>query len=288
VTAAALRPPVPYYGSKARMAPWICGLMPEHRTYVEPFAGSAAVLWAKHPAPVEVINDLDENVTTFFRVLRDQPDELGRVLTLTPYARAEYAAAELDLPGLPDLERARRFFVRATQGFNGAGTGRWAGWSNGIRKGSSSDATTTTDVVDRLGEFAQRLRRVVIECCPATDVIARYDQPDAVLYVDPPYLASTRRGLDRRRSSDYAVDTCADVDHRQLAAVLHRCVGTVLLSGYPSPLYDDLYAGWHQSRRGVTCPSSNRRSVAATHAVEVLWSNRPLGNQPSLFEIGGS
>jgi DNA adenine methylase len=262
--------------------------MPEHGTYVEPFAGSAAVLWAKRPAPVEVINDLDENVTTFFRVLRDDTDRLARALTLTPYARAEYAAAELECPELTDMERARRFFVRATQGFNGAGCGRWAGWSNGIRKGSSSDATTTADVVDRLGEFAQRLRRVVIECRPAVDVIAAYDHPTAALYVDPPYLASTRRGLDRHRSKDYAVDTCTDDDHRQLAEVLHACCGTVLLSGYPSPLYDDLYADWHQVQRDVTCPSSNRRSVAATRAVEVLWSNRPLGNQPTLFEIGGA
>jgi DNA adenine methylase len=287
VTTAALRPPVPYYGSKTRMAPWICELMPDHRTYVEPFAGSAAVLWAKRPAPVEVINDLDENVVTFFRALRDQPDELRRLLTLTPYARSEYEAADLAAPDLPDLERARRFFVRATQGFNGAGAGRWAGWSNGIRKGSSSDATTAADVVDRLGEFAQRLRRVVIECRPALDVIAAYDQPDAVLYVDPPYLASTRRGLNRRRSQDYVIDTCADVDHRHLAEALHRADGAVLLSGYPSPLYGDLYADWYQVRREVTCPSANRRRVAATHAVEVLWSNRPIGRQDALFEIGG-
>jgi len=107
----ALRPPFPYYGAKGRLASQIVDLLPRHRVYVEPFAGSAAVLFAKPAAPVEVVNDLDRNVVTFFRVLRDTPDELIRALRFTPYARDEFAAADLAEDGITDLERARRFFV---------------------------------------------------------------------------------------------------------------------------------------------------------------------------------
>lgn len=279
-----MKPPFPYYGSKGRLAGWITSLLPEHRIFVEPYAGSAAVLFAKRPSPVEVINDLDGNVTTFFRVLRDREDELVRALRLSPYSRTEYLSADLDAADLSDVERARRFFVRATQGFNAAGTGRWAGWSNGIRNGSTCDAHSVAGVVDGLHVIGERMRRVIVECRRGIDVIESYDGRDVVLYVDPPYLSSTRRGLNRSQMGDYAVDSSAPDEHRRLAGVLRGCAGTVLLSGYDSPLYEELFAGWHRTARSVTRPSSNRLGVGADDAVEVVWSNRPLGVQPSLLD----
>lgn len=282
---APLKPPIPYYGSKQRLAPWIASLLPSHRVYVEPFAGSAAVLFAKTPSPVEVINDVDGNVVTFFQVLRDREQELARALRLTPYARAEYLAADLDTQDIGEVERARRFFVRATQSFNGAGTGRWAGWSSGIRNGSTCDAHTVANVVDRLGLFAERLRRVVIEQRDIADAVAAHDGPDVVMFCDPPYLASTRRGLNCSRPKDYAHDACTEADHRRYASALRSCRGTVLLSGYASPLYDELYGDWHRAARTVARPSSNRRDVVQDMAVEVLWSNRPLGDDLRLFDL---
>ncbi|GAA2110726.1 DNA adenine methylase [Streptomyces synnematoformans] len=282
-----MRPPFSYYGSKMRLAPWIAGLMPAHRVYVEPFAGSAAVLFARHrAAPHEVLNDLDGNVTTFFRVLRDREQDLVRQLTLTPYSREEYRAADLAAEDLAELERARRFFVRTTQSFNacGAAASKRASWSNGMTRGSSS-ATTVADLVDRLYATAERLRRVVIENRAAADVIALYDAPDAVLYCDPPYLDSTRTGLRAHRQGDYRYDTNSELDHRQLAEVLHACTATVLLSGYPSPLYDELYADWWRVEVPVQRPSANRAGHTGPAGVEVVWSNRPLAaaQQGDLF-----
>jgi site-specific DNA-adenine methylase len=96
--------------------------------YVEPFFGSGAVLFAKAPAVHEVVNDLDGNVVCFFRVLRDRPEELARACCLTPYARDEFRAALLSGDDLDELERARRFFVRLTQGFGKvSGHPRWGG-----------------------------------------------------------------------------------------------------------------------------------------------------------------
>jgi DNA adenine methylase len=282
-----MKPPFPYYGSKVRLSGWITDLLPEHRVYVEPFAGSAAVLWAKRPSPVEVINDADRNVVTFFRMLRDHQQDLARALRLTPYARAEYADADLNVE-LDDLERARRFFARATQGFNAAGSGRWAGWSNGMRKGgTSSDAHTAADIVDRLDQFAERLRRVIIEDRDAVDMVKAYDATDAVLYLDPPYLNSTRRGLDRARPKDYGHDACTEDDHRRYAEVARTCVGAVLVSGYDSPLYSELYDGWHRVTREVMVPSSVRAGSSGARAVEAVWCNFPPPVDAPLFHLSG-
>ncbi|WP_329032218.1 DNA adenine methylase [Streptomyces sp. NBC_01725] len=282
-----MKPPFPYYGAKGRIAPWLVGHMPrDHRVYVEPFAGSAAVLFARpRPAVHEVLNDIDGNVTTFFRVLRDREQDLVRVLTLTPYGREEYRAADLEAPNLDDLERARRFFVRTTQSFNAAGAAasKRASWSNGMRRGSSQ-ATTVADVVDRLHTAAHRLRRVVIENRPAADLIALYDAPDVVLYCDPPYLDSTRTGLRAATAGDYSYDTSTEPDHRQLAEVLHDCRSAVLLSGYGSPLYDELYGDWDRAEVSVQRPATNRRGHTGAAGVEVVWSNRPLSRQTDLFE----
>lgn len=279
-----MKPPFPYYGSKARLAPWIVSLLPSHRTYVEPFAGSAAALFAKSPSNVEVVNDLDGNVVTFLRVLRDRHDDLLRVLRLTPYARAEYLVADLKAEGLDEVERARRFFVRATQGFNAAGTGLWAGWSNGIRNGSTCDAHSVADLVDRLATISGRLRRVIIESRDVAEVITAYDGDDVAIFADPPYLASTRRGLNLSRPKDYAYDGCTEDDHRRYAEVLRSARSSVILSGYPSPLYEELYAGWHRVERQIARPSSNRAGSTSESATEVLWTNRPLGQLVTLFD----
>jgi DNA adenine methylase len=286
-----MKAPIPYYGAKGRLAPWIVSLMPAHRVYIEPFCGSAAVLLAKRPAPSEVISDIDGNVTTFFRILRDQPAELQRACQLTPYARSEYFAADLGDQEISDLERARRFFVRCTQAFNAVGTagGRSGSWSNGARRSGSSQAVSVRDVADRLDQVANRLRTVVIENRDAQHVITAYDTADAVIYVDPPYLGSTRASLDhaKRRSSDYQHDMTTPEDHQALAETLHGCAAAVILSGYPSALYDGLYADWWRVEQRVQRPTTNQPGRTGMAAVEVLWSNRPLDVQEDLFELGG-
>ena len=99
-----MRPPFRYFGGKARLARWITGWFPEHYVYLEPFCGSAAVLLAKRRCAHEIINDADRNVVTFYRMLRDRPDDLARACALTPYARDELAAAEaagIDMVSVP-------------------------------------------------------------------------------------------------------------------------------------------------------------------------------------------
>lgn len=271
-----LRPPFAYYGGKIRLARRIVALLPDHRVYVEPFAGSLAVLLAKPPAIHEVVNDRDGHLVNFWRQLREAPDELARRCWATPYARAEYdAALACDLAAVEDdLERARLWWIRVTQSHS-RGTAT-SGWSTG-RTRSASRATETRRGAERIPAVARRLRRVTIECRDALETIAAYDDPETVIYADPPYPDQVRN------STGYACEMGSTEAHRRLAEQLHACTGTVLISSYPCPLYEELYGDWARVQ-WATSRSTGGRARASTTAVETVWANRPLPVQPSLGE----
>lgn len=274
-----MKPPFAYYGGKTKLAPRIAALLPTHRCYVEPFAGSLAVLLAKRRAPHEVINDLDGHVVNFWRQLRDHPDDLERLCRLTPYSREEFiTCADLDIDD--DLERARRWWVRVTQAY---GRLQRSGWSTGVSR-SGSRAATTLAYTERFAAVAERLRTVAVEHKPAVEVIEVYDAPNAVIYADPPYLGTARR-RDKGDSPAYPTDMDDEASHVELAAALNACRGTVILSGYASPLYDDLYASWSRIEFDVHVPSANSVGDGTARAVEVLWVNRPTVLQLELGDI---
>lgn len=179
------------------------------------------------------------------------------------------------------------FFVRCGQSYNAAGAGSAHGcaWSNGTRR-NTSRAHGIRDMVNQFDHLAERLRAVIVENRPFTHTIPLYDRDDAVFYVDPPYLGTTRSSLDAagRRKSDYANDFTTEDDHLALAEVLHQVQGAVLLSGYHSELYDELYADWHTVEVDVQRPSSNRKGHTAAAATEVIWCSRPPSGQGTIFD----
>ena len=276
-----MKPPFAYYGGKTGMAPRIVSLLPPHRVYMEPFLGSGAVLFAKQPSAHEIVNDLDDAVVAFFRCLREDPEELERVCRLTPYARAEYARAELS-EDLSDLERARRFWVRVNQSFAKT-AGRRTGWSITTAR-TQATANSTLGRLDRFMACAERLSSVVIEKCDAAGLVERLATPDTAIYVDPPYLDETRasRGAGKE-TNDYRCDMGSEAEHRRLAGVLQTTPAAVVLSGYPSPLYDELYAGWNVLDVPVSVHSSNVAAVSRASRVERIWSNRDL-DEGRLFQ----
>lgn len=265
--------PMPYFGSKQNLAPRIAALLPTHRHYVEPFAGSLAVLLAKAPSAMETINDLNGELMLFWRTLRERPDELIRACALTPHSRAEHQAA-YDRDGCGDLERARRVWVCLTQGRGGQL--KRTGWRHYLNPAGSTLGMPgyLTGYVGRMAAACERLQRVSLECRPALELIEAFGpHADVCLYVDPPYLGSTRM------SGGYVHEMRSADQHRELAAALHMCRAAVVLSGYPSPLYDELYSGWHW----VTLAASTGQGGTWADRTEVLWSNRPLGAQPDLW-----
>lgn len=275
------RPVLRYHGGKWRLAPWIVAHFPPHRVYIEPFAGAASVLLRKNRAVVEVLNDLNDDVVNLFRVLRDPVSaEALRVATeLTPYSRGEWEHSWHGAPTEP-IEAARRYLLRswATHGATGVLDRNRAGFRRSPRchgRGGSHPAADWARWPASIPAIVDRLRGVVVEHRPALDVIHAYDDADALIYVDPPYLHSTRR----RPDHVYAHEMTAD-DHAELAAVLRACRGTVVISGYRSKLYSAEFEahGW----------STATMAARADHGLEteeVLWIS-PNGHvQRHLFEV---
>lgn len=276
------RPPFVYFGGKQTLADRIAALLPEHLHYVEPFCGSLAVLLAKKPSRMETVNDLDREVMTFWRILRNRPEDLERACALTPHSRAEYLEVLSADPTDDELEVARRVWVRLTQGRAGQ-LRRTTGWRYFIApRGSNRSMPGYLEAYrTRLAPCLDRLAQISLECRPAMEVIAEYGQHDeTLLYVDPPYLGSTRNW-----GNQYVHEMRDAAEHRELAEALHAARAAVVLSGYPSPLYDELYAGWD---RVSMATRTNQGGATTTDRTEVVWCNRPLGVTPTLFEIEAS
>lgn len=268
-----------WYGGKFSHLEWLLPLLPHSHHYCEPYAGSAAVLLNRSPSSVETYNDIDGDVATFFRTLRDQPDELIRVISLTPFSREEYnLAINGDHDQLTDVERARRFYVRARQTRTGlaqtASLGRWANCKNTSRAGMSGVVSRWLGGVNALDQIAQRLLRVQIENRPAVDMLRLYDSPTTLFYCDPPYLHATRGD-----SKAYGFEMDED-EHRAFADVVNRCKGKVAVSGYAHPLMDKLFP----AKRWVKTLGSDKtiHSTKSTRQ-EVLWTNYKPHPQASLF-----
>ncbi|MBA3248058.1 MAG: DNA adenine methylase, partial [Pyrinomonadaceae bacterium] len=234
-----------WYGGKYSHLDWLLPLLPEAGHYCEPFGGSAAVLINRSPSPVETYNDIHGEVVNFFRVLREQKDELIEAIGLTPFSRAEFELAITRREeNVSDLERARRFYVLARQVRTGlaqkASAGRWAHCLLTSRAGMAGAVSRWLGAVEDLPAIAQRLLRVQIENAPAIEIIKRYDNEETLFYCDPPYPHSSRGDVNA-----YA-NELTDEQHRALATTLRQAKGKVAISGYRCELMEELYAGWRQ------------------------------------------
>jgi DNA adenine methylase len=256
-----------WYGGKYSHLDWLLPLLPDCHHYCEPFGGSAAVLLNRAPAPVETYNDIDGEVANFFRVLRNHSNQLTKAIALTPFSREEFLVACLtNGDKIPNIERARRFFVRARQVRTGlaqtASVGRWANCKNTTRSGMSGVVSRWLGSVEALPNIAERLLRVQIENRPATEIIRLYDGKGTLFYCDPPYPHESRRD-----SNAYG-DEMTDAEHTALAKVLQRVKAKVAVSGYRCDLMDSLYKDFtrHDASSKLCHSVKKPRS-------EALWIN---------------
>ena len=221
-----MRPAFSYYGGKQRMSSKIVPLLPRHTVYVEPFAGGAAVFYAKPWPDVgnnnhyrEVLNDTNQEIVNFYRVLRDQPDALFRATCLTPHSRVEHTKTARE-PTSDPVERARRWFVDIQQSFANKSRGGW-----GTSVYGANQAATWQNACARMLGAAERLHSVHIECDDALRVIERWDSPQTLFYCDPPYP-----GTHQGHYSGYSQD-----DFAALVDTLNSAQGSFVLSCYDQP-----------------------------------------------------
>lgn len=283
--------PIWRYGGKSNTARHIVDHFAAATVYAEPFLGAGSVFFALPPGTYrrEAVNDLDGSLVTFFRALRDRTDELVCVCEATPYAREEFIDA-LQRSTDP-LEEARRVWVRGRQGF--AGKARTPGdW--GRQTGASTLKSWAPGAADsklqELRSYAARLRGVAIDSVDFEEFIAKWGHADTFVYCDCPYVAEARAGEDYEHEM-------TDADHRRLAAACRGAVergAKVAVSGYPSALYDELFAGWRTIE--VDVPLYGARDTKGQRRTEVLWMSYPEAEsfagieaakrnarQPSLF-----
>ncbi|ACK69559.1 D12 class N6 adenine-specific DNA methyltransferase [Gloeothece citriformis PCC 7424] len=263
-----------WYGGKYSHLDWLLPLLPKTTHYCEPFGGSAAVLINREPSPVETYNDIDGELVNFFRVLREQKNELIRAIAFTPFSRGEFELAlSKPTPDLSDLELARRFFIRARQVRTGlaqtASSGRWAHCLLTSRAGMAGAVSRWLGSIDDLSKIVQRLLRVQIENCSAIEVIQRYDSEETLFYCDPPYPHDSRGD---KNAYGYEM---ANEEHQKLAHILHNIKGKVAISGYDCELMEELYGDW----RRIPAPSKSCHSVKQLRT-EILWVNYHPDEQP--------
>lgn len=242
------RPIMRYHGGKFRLAGWIISFFPPHQVYVEPYGGAASVLMRKPPSFAEIWNDLDDEVVNLFRVLRDPvaAAELRRQCELTPFARAEFEDAYQ--PTDDRIERARRLLVRSWMGHGASGV---RAHKTGFRVNPHRQRTTAAmdweSWPEAVPAFVERLRKVKIERRPAMKLIDTHDRVGVLIYLDPPYVFSTRS--QKRVGNDlyhgYRHEM-TDADHAALLERVNAARAMVVISGYPSALYDHALAGWER------------------------------------------
>jgi DNA adenine methylase len=251
-------------------------LLPKHEQYVEPFFGGGSVFFAKDPCPHETINDADEGVTGFFRVLRDRGEEFIRRAQLTEYGEALFRDCRDTWRDEGDeLVRAWKWWVVARQSFSGLGpTGHGGGIAQShsrthTSRGMASGVSTWLSSIDRLPLVVERLQRTQILCGDAIRAMRCCDTPDCLHYLDPPYVHSTRRSLVYSHEMD-------DAAHEALVEyLLHEVEGKVVLSGYRHAIYAPLEAaGWRRMDFATAC-----HAAARTRGTGLLGKGAALAKQ---------
>nr|WP_025193638.1 DNA adenine methylase [Enterococcus faecalis] len=259
-----------YPGSKWRMSDIIVEQMPIHKAYLEPFMGSLAVFFNKDKAILETINDIDGRLVNLFKVMRDDPEKLQYLIYHTLYSREEFLKSnEL---AVDPIEDARRMAVRLWFGVGGK-TVAMPGFRKNISWNGPYTAYEWTDMYNRIGYATARLKEAQIECKDGIELIKEHNDPDTLIYCDPPYIGSSL-------VSDHYENGFTNHQHEELLHVLLKRKGPVIISGYESSLYNDVLNDWftvkHETRVGITTRKKSKRT-------ETLWMNFEPTRQISLF-----
>lgn len=246
-------------------------------TYLEPFGGGASILFQKEPTPIEIYNDLEENVYSLFKVLSDRKmfksfQEKCDTVYYSNQIRAEFKE-DLLKPDLDIVDRAFRFFYVNRSSINSIG-----GFSVTlvVRRGMSKCVSDMLSAIEGLPKVHQRLSKVIIENRDGVHLIEKYDRKNVFVYADPPYHHSTRT------SARYKQDMTTSEQDTFIEMLLGLKNCKMLLSGYDCDAYGALKdKGWFKSSFRVNTIDGNRKAKFKT---ETLWHNYELVKSESKAE----
>lgn len=220
-----MKTPVTYYGGKQKLVRHILPLIPEHELYGEPFAGGAAIFFAKENVKVNVLNDTNRELINFYKVVQSDFVSLEKEIQISLYSRDLYRKASV-IYNNPDMfnevKRAWALWILASQSFCSMLDDVW-----GYERTSSSKTKSIKNKKEAFTlELAIKLQDVQLECADALYVIRSRDMEKAFFYVDPPYYNS-----DMGHYDGYSID-----DFEALLKLLSEIKGKFILSSYPSPI----------------------------------------------------
>lgn len=221
-----------YMGGKSLLTGRIIPKIPEHQCYVEVFAGAAWLLFRKEESPVEIINDINLDLVTLYRVVKHHLEEFIRYFKWILVARDEFCRFRDEAPEtLTDIQRAVRFYYLLKLGYAAR-----------IKAPSFSIATTSKPrlnllrIEEELSAVHMRLARVYIENKPYAEVLSRYDKPDTFFYVDPPYYGC---------EDYYGPGIFSPEDFKKLRDILAGLQGKFILSINDVDHIRNLFSGFH-------------------------------------------
>jgi DNA adenine methylase len=256
--------PFPYIGSKkALMTKW-SSLLPPHTLFVSVFGGSGADILTKPPSKIEVFNDLDDDINNVFRILRTQSEDLIRLITFTPAkSRATYeeALAMLHDPATDRLNRAWAFLVVAHHGYRGRHPRLHTNSGYAVLRSADRCIGPWLELPHTITQVVQRFQRVQIEQLDFRELIPRFDSPNTLFFVDPPYHPSTRS------KRLYQHEMLAE-DHIALLDVLNQVRGKVWLCGYSHAAYREKMRRWRRREFATYSPHALK-----SDRTEVVWTN---------------
>jgi DNA adenine methylase len=260
-----MKTPLSYYGGKQQLAKTILGLIPPYRVYCEPFLGGAAIFFAKEPSKVEIINDTNGEIINFYEVLKREFTALKKEVAISLHSRKLHHQAQIiyENPEMFDrIKRAWAIWVLANSSFgsmldSGFGYDRRGAYSKKLDNKRADFAV----------DYAERLKRVQIECCDALRIIKSRDASDVFFYLDPPYV-----GVDQGHYDGYSQE-----DFDNLLKLLKSVKGKFLLSSYRNNTLSTFTKrnGWHTIEIKMACSVSGRCG-SKLNKVEVLTANYPI------------
>jgi DNA adenine methylase len=257
--------PLSYIGGKNRLASKIIPLFPLHQTYVEPFAGGAQVFFHKKPSVVEILNDLNGDIVNFFRVCQNHYEELTRYLRYCLASRELFRLFSATNPDtLTDIQRAGRFFYLQKNSFGGLVVKQV--YHYGVKQRSNYNPNRIPAILE---QTHQRLQRVQIEALPYERILDKYDRPETLFYLDPPYWG---RALYKFNFSDE--------DFGQLRNRLEKLRGDFILSLNDLPEARRLFAGFQMKSVGVGY--SAQRNTGRKYSELLIMNFKPseLADRP--------
>lgn len=270
-----MRQVLKYPGSKWNIAHQIVRMIPKHHSYVEPYFGSGAVLFNKIPSNIETINDLDNDAVNLFRCIKEDSEKLASMVAATPFSRAEYEEAFESSQNITDpYKKAVRFLIKCWQGHGFRTNGYKVGWKNDVQGREKSYALWNWyRLPSWIIEVAERLRMVQIENRPAIEVIKRFNSKNVFMYLDPPYVWSTRSGKQYKHEM-------TDAGHEELLTTILQSEAKIIISGYENDMYNDYLKDWDKMTFKSNAEYGSPRE-------EVIWFNFETDKQMDIFDFIG-